>query len=188
MPYHQDRTFAGAELPADQLANAEFEGCTFRQCAWSGVDLSHARFTDCAFEHCDLSTAITTNTAFRTVRFEGCKLLGLQFDRCSAFLFAVRFSQCRLDFASFRSVVLKNTLFSGCRLHEADFSGADLSGANLEDCDLSGAVFEATNLEKADLRTAHHFVIDPQRNRVKGARFSMNGLPGLLSGHRLVIE
>ena len=186
--YHQDRTFTGAELPTDQLANAEFEGCTFRQCAWSGVDLSNARFTDCAFEQCDLSTANTTNTAFRTVRFEGCKLLGLQFDRCSAFLFAVRFNHCRIDLASFRSVVLKHTLFCGCRLHEADFSGADLSGATLDDCDLSGAVFEGTNLEKADLRTAHHYHIDPVENRVKGARFAVEGLPGLLGRFKVVVE
>ncbi|MCC7501219.1 MAG: pentapeptide repeat-containing protein [Flavobacteriales bacterium] len=186
--YHQDRTFTGSDLPADQLANAEFEGCTFRQCAWGSVDLSNARFTDCVFEQCDLSTAITKNTAFRTVRFDGCKLLGLQFDRCSAFLFAVRFNQCRLDFASFRSVVLKKTTFSGCRLHEADFSGADLSGATLDDCDLAGAVFEGTNLEQTDFRTAHNFIIDPQQNRVKLARFSTSGLPGLLMRYQLVIE
>ncbi len=186
--YHQDRIFTSAELRPDQLVHAEFEGCTFRQCAWSNVDLSNTRFTDCVFEQCDLSTVITKNTAFRTVRFEGCKLLGLQFDRCNAFLFAVHFNQCRLDLATFHNVVLKKTAFSGCRLHEADFSGADLSEATLDDCDLLDAVFDGTNLEKSDLRTAHHFIIDPQRNRVKGARFSLNGLPGLLSGYQLVIE
>ena len=124
--YHQDRTFTGTELSADQLANAEFEACTFRQCAWGGVLPSNTRFTDCAFEQCDLNTALTKNTAFRTVRFEGCKLLGLQLDQCSAFLFAMGFDQCRLGFAVFRSAVLKKTSLNGCRLHEVDFSGADL--------------------------------------------------------------
>ena len=132
--------------------------------------------------------AITKNTAFRTVRFAGCKLLGVQFDRCSAFLFAVRFDQCRIDLASFRSVVLKNTQFNGCRLHEVDFSGADLSGATLDDCDLSGALFDGTNLEKADLRTAHHYLLDPVDNRVKGARFAVAGLPGLMGRFKILVE
>jgi hypothetical protein len=50
----------------------------------------------------------------------------------------------------------------------------------LDDCDLSGAVFEETDLTGADLRSARNFLIDPTRNRIKGAHFDLHGLPGPL--------
>ncbi len=40
----------------------------------------------------------------------------------------------------------------------------------------------------ADLRTAHHYHIDPVENRVKEARFAVEGLPGLLGRFRIVVE
>jgi hypothetical protein len=45
---------------------------------------------------------------------------------------------------------------------------------------LTGAVFDRTGLEKADFREALNFRIDPETNRIKGARFDLDGLPGLL--------
>lgn len=180
---HQDRIFTGNELGADAFAHAEFEQCTFRSGQWMGADLTNARFTACTFEQCDLSNAVITGAGFRDVDFKGCKLLGLQFDQCNTFLLAMRFDHCRLDFASFRSLVLKGTRITACGLVEADFSGTDLRKAVLVDSDFTGAVFDGTNLEAADLRDARNFIIDPERNRIKAARFSLHGLPGLLVRH-----
>ena len=83
---------------------------------------------------------------------------------------------------------MKKRQFSKCRLTEADFSCCDLTGAVFEGCDLGGAVFDETILEQADLRTAYHFIIDPDRNRLKKARFSLQGLPGLLNASGIEIE
>ncbi|WP_425542813.1 pentapeptide repeat-containing protein [Algoriphagus jejuensis] len=63
---------------------------------------------------------------------------------------------------------------------ETDFSQADLSGSNFSGSELSGTVFDQTNLEKADFREAVNYRIDPERNKIKGARFDLEGLPGLL--------
>jgi hypothetical protein len=49
-------------------------------------------------------------------------------------------------------------------------------------------MFEETNLEKTDLRTAYNYTIDPDKNKLKKAAFSLNGLPGLLSKYDIVIE
>jgi len=65
-------------------------------------------------------------------------------------------------------------------MQEVDFSQANLSGANFLGSDLSRTVFDRTNLEKADFREALHYRIDPEINKVKGARFDLEGLPGLL--------
>lgn len=63
---------------------------------------------------------------------------------------------------------------------EADFTLADLGSANFQGSDLRGAVFSRTVLEKTDFRNAQGFRLDPELNRIKGARFDLNGLPGLL--------
>jgi uncharacterized protein YjbI with pentapeptide repeats len=73
-------------------------------------------------------------------------------------------------------------------LQETDFTLCDISLCVFDECDFSGAVFENTILEKADLRTAFHYSIDPEINKVKKAKFSMAGLPGLLSKYGIHIE
>jgi len=69
-----------------------------------------------------------------------------------------------------------------------DFSEADLSGAFFDHCELHDAVFVQTNLEEADFRSAYGFEIDPEQNRIKSAKFSLYGIPGLLSKYGINIE
>ncbi|OQA01530.1 MAG: hypothetical protein BWY70_00347 [Bacteroidetes bacterium ADurb.Bin408] len=45
-----------------------------------------------------------------------------------------------------------------------------------------------TNLEKADLRTAFNYIIDPELNHIKKARFSLRGISGLLAKYNIDIE
>jgi uncharacterized protein YjbI with pentapeptide repeats len=73
-------------------------------------------------------------------------------------------------------------------LHELDFSEADLSTAVFEACDLQRSIFAGTNLEKADLRTSYNYSIDPERNRLKKAKFSLPGVIGLLDKHDIQID
>jgi hypothetical protein len=44
------------------------------------------------------------------------------------------------------------------------------------------------NLKKADLRTAYNYHIDPESNKLKKAKFSLQGLPGLLDKYGIDIE
>ena len=48
--------------------------------------------------------------------------------------------------------------------------------------------FYQTNIEECDFRTAYHFSIDPENNQVKKAKFSANGLAGLLDKYQLKID
>ena len=73
-------------------------------------------------------------------------------------------------------------------LHEADFTGCDLTGAVFDGCDLRGARFDNTILEKADLRTAFNYSIDPTINRVKKARFALPAVVGLLERFDILVE
>jgi hypothetical protein len=53
---------------------------------------------------------------------------------------------------------------------------------------LRRAVFIDTNLQKADFYTSYDFIIDPDKNKVKKAIFSTEGLRGLVAKYDLVIK
>jgi uncharacterized protein YjbI with pentapeptide repeats len=73
-------------------------------------------------------------------------------------------------------------------MEEVDFTEADIKGSVFDNCKLNMAVFDGTNLEKADLSTAADFSIDPERNKVKQAKFSLYGLAGLLHKYHIEVE
>ncbi|MFT3884738.1 MAG: pentapeptide repeat-containing protein [Flavobacteriales bacterium] len=183
-----DELFERRNFAEQPLPKGEYTQCRFVQCTFAKADLIGVVFVECAFEGCDLSLAKVRQAAFREVRFTDCKLLGVSFDQCNGFLFAIMPERCNMASASFRGMRLGKAVFRDCSLKGADLSAADLSGSVFDACDLLDAVFDHTDLSKADLRTAHGFTIDPEANKLVGARFSSSGLGGLLAKYRLVIE
>jgi uncharacterized protein YjbI with pentapeptide repeats len=176
--YFRDTNFDQAALLETPLKKGEYENCVFKGCDLSSQDLTELKFFDCRFEAVNLSTAKIVKSVFTDVSFSNCKMLGLLFETCNEFGFSVSFNGCNLSHSSFFGKKMKTTLFRNCQLADVDFS----------ECDLSGSKFENTNLEKADLRSAYNFQIDPEMNKLKKAKFSVPGLPGLLSRYDLVIE
>ncbi len=73
-------------------------------------------------------------------------------------------------------------------MQEVDFVEANLSGIKFIECDLLGAIFENTNLERTDFRTAYNYTLDPGQNRIRKTKFSLQGLPGLLTKFDMEIE
>ena len=114
-------------------------------------------------------------------------MLGLKFEDCNDFLIAFSFHDCVLNYSSFYGLKLKNQLFSDCKLIEVDFTEADLTEADLDTSDLERATFYETNLQKADFTQAQNFNIDPEKNQLKAAKFSKEGVVGLLYRYDLVI-
>jgi fluoroquinolone resistance protein len=168
------------------LEKAEYDHCNFLNCNFYESDVSDITFSSCRFENCDFSLARCMKAVFNDVRFVNCKLLGLHFDNCNPLLLSVYFENCLIRISSFYRLKLKKTKFIRCNLQEADFTDADLSGALFDNCDLQGALFENTNLERADLFSSYHFSIDPEKNRIRKARFSKAEIAGLL--HKYDIE
>ena len=83
---------------------------------------------------------------------------------------------------------LKGTKFKTSNLQEVDFTESDLTNSVFDNCDMERAIFDRTILEKADFRTSYLFSIDPTINRIKKAKFSRSGLPGLLVKFNIEIE
>jgi hypothetical protein len=52
---------------------------------------------------------------------------------------------------------------------------------------LLNSTFSNTNLEKADLSTSINFSIDPEKNKLKKAKFSVSGLVGLVAKYNIDI-
>ena len=83
---------------------------------------------------------------------------------------------------------MKGITFKECKLEEVEFAEADLTNAHFHHCDLTRATFENTVLAGADFRTANNYSLDPEKNKIKKAKFSSAGVLGLLDKYDIVIE
>jgi len=155
---------------------------------FSNGELSGSKFIDCVFTNYDLSLAKLINTIFQDVTFKDCKMLGLHFYKCNEFALSFSFTNCQLNHSSFYRTKIKKTKFSNCQLKECDFTEADLTLVVFDGCDLLDMHFENTILEKADFRTAFNYCLALELNKIKKAKFVIQGLPRLLSHHGIKIE
>nr|MBP9599986.1 pentapeptide repeat-containing protein [Lutibacter sp.] len=134
-----------------------------------------------------LSLSSLKNTSFKEVKFEKCKLLGLNFSECNPFLLNMAFKESNLNMASFYNLKIAKTSFINCNLTESDFSESNLEQSNFLNCDLKNTIFNRTNLTKVDFSTSVNYALDPENNEVKQAKFSKDGLEGLLKKHQIIV-
>ena len=186
MPYFSEQHFQNLG-PLDSL-KGEYDACTFSTCNFAGLSLQEASFENCSFEDCDLSNIKVAKVNFQNVRFVRCKMLGIAFTTANPFLLELHLDHCSLDYCNFYKLSLKKSTFHHCRLREVDFSQANLSEVSFVGSDLLSAVFDKTHLEKADFRDALHYRIVPENNFLKGARFDLSGLPGLLTSYGIRVD
>ncbi|MGC4103585.1 pentapeptide repeat-containing protein [Ferruginibacter sp.] len=186
--YLENEKFEGIDFTAKVFEQGHYENCSFTTCNFSGINLSGIIFENCSFNDCNLGMALLGKTAFRDCRFTGCKLLGLHFEHCNEIGLEFHFDHCTLDLSSFYKLKIKQTVLKHCIMHEVDLTETDLTAAIFDHCDLAGAVFDRSILEKADLRTSYNYTINPEINKIKKAKFSKEGLAGLLSKYDIVIE
>jgi fluoroquinolone resistance protein len=155
--YTAEKEFNTNDFTLKALPEGDYENCSFINCNFSGSSLVNISFIECHFTDCDISLANLTKTAFKNVHFKDCKLK------------------------------IKKTKFISSTLHEVDFTETDLTAAVFDNCDLSRAIFENTVAEKADFSTACNYSINPESNRIKKAKFSTNGIAGLLDKYDIEI-
>jgi fluoroquinolone resistance protein len=184
----EDKVFDNSDYSKETLVRASYEYCKFNNCNFEKVNLSEFRFIECEFNNCNLSLAILAGTALQEVKFKGCKMVGLHFEDCHEFSFSVSFENCILNNSTFFRSELAKTNFVDTKLQDVDFTESNLKEAVFNNCDLDGAIFEKTKLEKADFKSAINYQINPEMNQIKKAKFSILGLPGLLSKYDIEIS
>lgn len=182
------KTFEKVVYIDQKVNNREFEDCIFKNCDFSNSDFSNSSFMDCEFIDCNLSMAKLAATSLKTVHFRDSKLLGIQFNSCTDFLFSVNFQDCVLDYSSFANKKMPKTSFNTCSMKEVSFIGTNLVNSAFENCNLDNAIFNDTQLAGADFRTAYNYKIDPEFNPMKKAKFSTQGIVGLLDKYDIKIE
>jgi uncharacterized protein YjbI with pentapeptide repeats len=184
-PLHEDAVFENVNYSGKEIKGTEFENCSFKNCNFSGAILNAAAFIECSFAGCDLSMMRLPDCRMNGVTFKGCKMLGVNFSECVDFLFAIGLADCMADYSSYVRKKMTKMLFAGTSLKGADFTGADLSGAEFPGCNLEDAVFAATICREADFSTAVNYIIDPEQNSIRRAKFSTAGLTGLLAKYTI---
>jgi len=183
----EQQLFSKEDYTETPLPKGEYYNCNFRNCNIAGSDLSGIRFMDCTFAGCDLSNVKMLKSSFQETVFKECKMLGLHFENCDQLGMTVRFEDCQLDHSSFYQVKLNHTVFLKTSLQEVDFAEADLRNTIFDQCDLLNAAFDHTNLERANLSSAQNYSIDPENNRIRGAKFSLPEVVGLLNKYQIEI-
>jgi fluoroquinolone resistance protein len=184
----ENKTFEKKDFGKKPLTQGSYELCKFINCNFLEAGLSLINFVDCEFIKCDMSLARFGGTGLRDVKFKDCKMLGLHFENCVEFGLSFSFENCILDHCSFYRRKIRKTNFKDCRLHETDFTECDITNSVFENCDLLRAVFINSILEKSDFRTSYNYTIDPEINKIKKAKFSKDGLAGLLTKYDIKIE
>lgn len=182
--YFADQTFEKKSV----LEPGEYDHCIFKNCDFESADFKNIKFLECRFESCNVSLIQLGETSLQKVHFADCKMQGLHFEACNPFLFEVSFERCTLTLSSFYQVKTKGTSFLHCNLQEVDFTEANFTKAVFDECDLSGTLFDHTNLIEADFRTAHSYEINPSINQLKKAKFSRDGLAGLVQSFGITIS
>lgn len=185
--YIHDSSFEQVDYTTQPLVEGEYENCVFKNCNFHEQNLSEFQFIDCQFIDCDLSLAKLNGTTFREVDFNNCKLLGLLFTDCHPFGLSFSFRHCILNYSSFYNLKIRKTTFDHSQFEEVDFTESDLTASKFIECNLNRSTFDHTILEKVDFRTSHYYSIDPERNRIRKAKFSIPDIVGLLDKYDIEI-
>lgn len=187
LKYLQNQTFA-QKFAFSGLAYTDFENCTFNGCDFTACDFTGVVFIDCVFLDCNFASAKINYVALRGAAFNDCDFTDVNFAMVDPLLFDISFTRCTLNYAKFYTLKLPRTVFTACSIIAADFMAADLTDAIFDNCNLHQTVFFDTVAEKADFTTSFNYTIDPEKNKLRKAIFSRDGLGGLLAKHEIVIR
>lgn len=174
------------DLSIEPLLESSCEQVHFIHC--NIADLAGIDLIDCVFQDCNLSNASVKNCKISDVEFVNCKLTGVNFSESKDFAFAASFENCILDYTIFERKKLNKSVFSNCKIHNADFTQTDLSKCKVHNCDFWDAVFDGTNLSGVDFSNSKNFTIDPTSNNIRKAKFLSSDLAGLLTKFDIIIK
>lgn len=186
--YIIDGSYANTTFTGKDIIYKDFEKCSFVNCNFTDADFQGVAFTDCTFLNCNFADAKINYVAFRDAIFNICNFTNVNFAMVDSLLFSVEFKDCILDYAKFYKLKIKGTTFSNCSLVANDFMETDLTEVIFDNCNLHQSVFIDSVANKADFSTSYNFIIDPEKNKLKKARFSMEGLKGLLEKYDIIVE
>ncbi len=189
--YHADQVFEDIHLERDELVSSEFYDCAFVRCSFVESVFRNCRFVNCAFQRCDLSLVQVPGSTFSATRFEDSKAIGVDWTQAdwptAGLANPVGFFRSAISHSTFIGLRLRGIQIRDCVAVDVDFREADLSQADFAGTDLSQSLFSSTDLTEADLSRARNYHIDPARNVLRQARFSLPEAMSLLYSMDIVL-
>lgn len=185
--YYVNQVFEKDEVLTIATVETQFDACVFKNLDFTTTNFLGCDFTNCTFDNCNFSMVKFGPIGLDKVFFLNCKMIGADFTHAKDFLFAANFTNCILDYAAFMKKKNRKCHFNNCSLKGADFSEADLTGAQFERCNLSAAVFMRSILNGANFVSSFNFTIDPEKNMLRKAKFTADGLVGLLTNYGIIV-
>lgn len=186
MPFQEtlrDQWFESTPLRETSFEKTLFERCHFHKTPFTGCDLSDSRF-----EHCEISLPHLLGCGLKNILFQNCKLVGVDFTRCSPRFFRVVFEDCLIDTCNFSGVELSSTPFLRCTIRETRFVESRLEKARFDGSDLERTLFHQCDLRQASFIGAKNYTIHPTINRLEGTHFSLPEAISLLTPLGIILH
>jgi uncharacterized protein YjbI with pentapeptide repeats len=127
-------------------------------------------------------------TKLQDASFVECKILGMDFTETNDFIIKIDFDKSKVIDCIFSELNLKNTNFTNSEILNCDFFQTNLSKSDFSNSSLMGSVFEGTNLSNATFTDATEYQINPSKNKLKGATFSLPEAISLLNNFEIKIN
>ena len=186
--YILDQEFRDQILDDSNTKYKDFENCNFYNCDFRNCTFQTVAFIDCNFFDCNFQDTKINYVSLRGVFFNRCNFTNVNFAMTDQVIFEFHFIDCLLDYAKFYALKLKKMQFINCSMIAIDFMSSDITEVLFDNCNLRRAVFIDTIANKADFSTSYDYVIDPEKNKIKKAIFSVDGLKGLLEKYDIVVR
>jgi uncharacterized protein YjbI with pentapeptide repeats len=186
--YIVDKEIRGVKFEEKDIKYKDFENCVFYDCDFTQCSFQSVTFIDSTFFGCDFNNTKINYLSLRGAFFTKCNFTAVNFAMTDQVIFEFGFKDCLLDYAQFYALKLKKMKFENCSMIATDFMGSDLTEVLFDNCNLRKAVFIDTIANKADFTTSYDYVIDPEKNKLKKAQFSVEGLKGLLTKYDIVVR
>lgn len=188
---YNDRAFSDLSQTKTRIESSSFYECNFDNCSFAETVFYNCRFVDCTFESCDLSLIQITSTVLSGVRFESSRLIGIDWTQADWNAISlgdpVRFTKCIISHSTFIGINLRKIKITDTTAKNVDFREVDLSCVDFAGTNLTDSMFANTNLSEADLTKARNYTIAPEKNNLKGARFSLPEAMSLLFNLDIVL-
>ncbi|MBC7493810.1 MAG: pentapeptide repeat-containing protein [Flavobacterium sp.] len=186
--YLLDQKFSDVFYLESDIKFKEYENCTFTNCDFTDCTFQTVTFLDCIFFDCNFKNTKINYVSLRGVVFTKCDFTAVNFAMTDQVIYDFHFTDCLLDYAQFYALKLKKMRFINCSMVAVDFMKTDLTEVLFDNCNLRLAVFSETIALKTDFSTSYNYTIDPEKNKIKKAQFSLEGVKGLLTKYDIVIK
>jgi uncharacterized protein YjbI with pentapeptide repeats len=144
--------FKHLDLTAVKATNLSLSEVVLEKCMLVEAYMEKLRATDVRIEDSDLSAANCTDASLIRVTFTKGRMAGLNVS--GGLVRDVIFTGCKLDLANFRHTKLTRVQFVDCSFIETDFIGAELNQVSFAACTLEKTAFDQCKAKDVDLRGA----------------------------------